>query len=90
MRNRSGIAKRIAVIGAAVVAFAGASAIAATPAHATPADCTTALAAAGYGGVEYSLACTLGDISYTLCSLELSLLSVPPVTADVACRLAAA
>ncbi|BCJ71601.1 hypothetical protein ACFQY4_00985 [Catellatospora bangladeshensis] len=90
MRNRSGIAKRIAVIGAAVVAFAGASAIAATPAHATPGDCSAYLAAQGFGGLEHGLACTLGDISYTLCTTQLTLLAVPPATADVACRLAAA
>lgn len=89
MRNRSGIVKRLAVIGAATLAFAGASAIAATPAHATPGDCSAYLAAQGFGGLEFGLACTLGDISYTVCTTQLTLLSVPPATADVACRLAA-
>jgi hypothetical protein len=90
MRNRHKLAKRFAVVTAATLAMAGASLIAASPAQATPGDCTAFLAAAGYGGLEYSLACTLGDISYTVCVTELSLLSVPPLTADVACRLAAA
>ncbi|MEU7822712.1 hypothetical protein [Catellatospora sp. NPDC049111] len=88
--RKLGIGKRLAVIGAATVAFAGASAITASPAHATPGDCSAFLAAAGYGGLEYGLACTLGDLSYTLCTTKLTLLSVPPATADVACRLAAA
>jgi hypothetical protein len=90
MRNRHKLFKRLAVVAAATLAMAGASLIAASPAQATPADCTAILAAAGYGGVEYSLACTLGDISYTLCSTQLSLLSVPPLTADLACRAAGA
>jgi hypothetical protein len=90
MRNQTSIGKRLAVIAAATFAFAGASAIVAAPADATPADCTTVLAAAGYGGLEYSLACTLGGTNYTLCDTTLTLLSIPPALADFACRLAAA
>lgn len=89
MRNKPSIGKRIAVITAASLAFFGASAIAAAPAQAAPPDCVAFLAAAGFGGVEYSAACTLGGLNYTLCNTTLTLLSVPPATADVACRLAA-
>ncbi|MBV1855293.1 hypothetical protein [Catellatospora tritici] len=89
MRRKS-IVRRLAIAGAATLALAGASLAVASPAQATPADCTSLLAAQGYGGVEYGLACTLGDISYTLCATPLGVLGVPPLTADLACRLAAA
>jgi hypothetical protein len=89
MRTKPGIGKRVAVITAASLAFFGASAIAAAPAQAAPPDCVAYLALAGYGGVEYSAACTLGGLSYILCHTTLILLGVPPAIADTACRLAA-
>jgi hypothetical protein len=89
MRNKPSIGKRVAVITAASLAFFGASAIAAAPAQAAPPDCVALLALAGYSGVEYSLACTLGGLNYTLCNTTLTLLSVPPLVADVSCRAAA-
>ncbi|MEV0455677.1 hypothetical protein [Catellatospora methionotrophica] len=86
--RKIGIGKRLAVIGAATIAFAGASAVSASPAHAAPSDCAGYLAGQGYSGIEYGLACTLGSLIPTLCTTKLTLLAVPSATADAACRLA--